>query len=38
VPKVAQPKPAVPGPVARIPSDDRNIFERLIDAIAGDRN
>jgi penicillin-binding protein 1A len=37
-PKVAQPAPAVPGPVARIPSDERNIFERLIDAIAGDRN
>jgi penicillin-binding protein 1A len=38
VPQVAQPKPAAPGPVARIPADDRNVFERLIDAIAGARN
>jgi penicillin-binding protein 1A len=38
VSKVAQPKPVAPGPVARIPPDDRNVFERLIDAIAGARN
>jgi penicillin-binding protein 1A len=38
IPKVAQSKPIAPGPVARIPPDDRNVFERLIDAIAGARN
>lgn len=36
-PQLAGPKPTAPDPAGGEPADDRNLFERLIDAIAGER-